>query len=75
MVCQMVCIPYKRLVTQWMILIDTSYGDQAAIAAYWQAIEHRAFCETCREECIAEGCFDLYRLMTSYKEKSRRSPI
>jgi hypothetical protein len=70
--CQMVCIPYKRLVTQWMIVIDSPHTDQSAVTAYWEAIEHRAACETCRDECFVNGCFGIYYMMGSRREKSRR---
>jgi hypothetical protein len=71
MVDQMVCITYKQLVTRWMIIIDGSHTDQASVNAYWEAIEHRALCETCRDECLVNGCFGIYYMVGSSKERSR----
>jgi len=70
----MACIAYKRLVTQWMIVVDCPHAEQAAVAAYWEAIEHRTQCETCRDECVVNGSFGLYYLLTP-KKQLRRSSI
>jgi len=59
----MPCILYRRLATQWMILIDLPNSDHAAVAAYWEAIEHRAKCQVCRDEIFAQGCSDIYSVI------------
>ena len=62
---EMPCIVYRRLVTQWMILITLPHSNQVAVSAYWEAIEHRTNCETCRDETLAEGCSDIYAVIAA----------
>ena len=59
----MACIAYKRLVTEWMILIYKPHSDQAAATAYWEAVEHRVKCEVCRDETLADGCSGIYAVI------------
>ena len=62
---EMPCIVYRRLVTQWMMLITLPHSNQVAVSAYWEAIEHRTNCETCRDETLAEGCSDIYAVIAA----------
>jgi hypothetical protein len=72
----MACTEYQRLVAEWMILIYKPHSDQEAVAAYWEAIDHRASCEVCRDECLFQGCFSIYYTLASSKKKQlRRSSI
>jgi len=61
----MACLTYERLVTKWVILIYESHPDQEAVASFWAAIDHRATCEVCRDECLIQGCYSMYYMLTS----------
>jgi hypothetical protein len=65
----MSCAVYRCLVVNWMILLNEPYTDQAAVAGYWEAVEHRCDCEVCRDEDVASGTFAIYRAIC---EKAQR---
>jgi hypothetical protein len=50
----MACAIYQALITRWRRLISEPHEDDAAVAAYWAAIDHRTICEVCRDESLAE---------------------
>jgi hypothetical protein len=50
----MACAAYEELVTKWRLLINEPHKDDAAVAAHWEAIDHRMACEVCKDEDLAE---------------------
>jgi hypothetical protein len=71
----MSCAVYKSMVVNWMILINEQHTDQAAVAGYWEAVEHRCDCEVCRDEDVANGTFAMHRVVCEKAQRIHRREL
>jgi hypothetical protein len=72
----MACTGYDKLVQNWRLLVYERPGDDVTVAAYWNSVEHRIFCEVCGDESLVEGCFAVYRVVApSVLSQARRHSI
>ena len=65
----MACTLHERLTHKWKFLVYERPGDSVTVDAYWQAIEHRTFCEVCRDEALIQGCFSTYLMIAGSLRK------
>lgn len=62
---RMSCFRYQKLTLNWKLLVYYRDETQATVDAYWRAVEHRIFCEVCRDEALVQGCFGTYLMVAS----------
>jgi len=49
----MACMIHKKLLERWTQIIQSDEEDSSAIGAFWAIEDHRAACEVCRDEQLA----------------------
>jgi hypothetical protein len=50
----MACIVYEGLMKKWRVMVQSTQGDASTVSAYWEAENHRASCEVCKDEGLAQ---------------------
>jgi hypothetical protein len=50
----MACIVYEGLVKKWRVMVQSTQDDASTVSAYWEAENHRATCEVCKDEGLAQ---------------------